>query len=99
MNDHYPLSEMPIKGRFELLESEKYEIAKSIINNIPMQIYKEGQNIIGQPDSGDWGGIYLEIKKNGIKRYWTIDMMKSNIPEYLHNLVDDITIAVARINN
>jgi len=54
--------------------------------------------IIGQPDAGDWGGLYIEYNKDAVRRYWLLDQMKSNVPEYLYDFIDKVNEKIALIN-
>ncbi len=54
--------------------------------------------MIGQPDAGDWGGIYVEYKFNSVRKFWLIDQKKSNIPAYLHEFVDKTNKKIELIN-
>jgi len=42
-----------------------------------MFLFFETAKVIGQPDAGDWGGLYVEIKCVGEPvQYWFIDQKK-----------------------
>ena len=94
-NDNYPSSSLnSYNGDWVELSSDKYELVKDLIEEVPQDIYEE-DDVIGQPDAGDWGGFYLEIKQDGQKENWLIDTMKDNIPEFLHDLNDAIEQAIS----
>ncbi len=39
--------------------------------------------IIGQPDAGDWGGYRIRVLGRGQDRVWFIDTMESNLPDWI----------------
>jgi len=94
-NDYYPFADNCYHGEYIMLEEEKFAKVKDLPTLIPHEIYNE-ENVIGEPDAGDWGGIFLETSINGEVRYWKIDMMKENLPEYLHEFVDTIKYCISQ---
>lgn len=97
-NDFYPNSSNKIEANFEKLESEKYLKCETLLNSIPENLWQEEDITIGIPDAGDWGGIYVEYHKNGKTKFWLIDQMKSNVPDYLHSFIDEINDKIILIN-
>lgn len=81
-----------------LLDNAAYAIAADLPDQMPDDLWNETETTIGQPDAGDWGGIYLEVKRDGQTRYWLIDHMDNNIPEYLHPFTVAIKETIAGIN-
>lgn len=81
-----------------LLDNAAYAIAAGLPNQMPDELWDETETTIGMPDAGDWGGIYVEVKRDGETRYWLIDHMDNNIPEYLHPFTDAIKEAIQEIN-
>lgn len=81
-----------------LLDNAAYTIAASLPDQMPDELWNETETTIGQPDAGDWGGIYVEVKRNGETRYWLIDHWDDHIPEYLHPFTDAIKAAITGIN-
>jgi hypothetical protein len=69
------------------LAQSSYETVKDVVA-FPENLLQEKESVLGCPDCGDWGGLYIEVISNGEKKYWFIDNMKTNIPAYLHNYVD-----------
>ncbi len=99
--DVYPTSETPYDGIYISLPKIKYELVKDIIDYFPEELYNETVNYIGQPDAGDWGGIYVEIKyvdaaaKSG---FWLLDQNSSNMPDVYNNFVTRINEKIILIN-
>jgi hypothetical protein len=87
ISDQYWLSGGNQPGNFTVLSEDKFEAVKDLMTQIPADLYAEA-SVIGIPDGGDWGGLYLEQKKDGETRKWSIDMMKSNVPEKYHAFID-----------
>ena len=84
----YPGSEAFYNGDYIELSNEKYKLTKDLIDFFPMDLLNEKSTVIGQPDAGDWGGLYIEYNFNGVHKFWLIDQMKSNVPEKYHNFID-----------
>lgn len=98
VNDSYPNALDFYSGNFMLeLPVQKYHLVSDLINYIPESLYNE-DTVIGNPDGGDWGGIYFEIKSNDKHRFWLLDQMKSNVPEAYHQFIDEINERIDYIN-
>ena len=88
--DVYPPSVGFYTGNYRLLSKQKYEDAKDIVDFFPKQLLDESSNVIGHPDAGDWGGLYVEYNIDGVRKYWLIDQMKSNVPARYHEFIDKV---------
>jgi hypothetical protein len=97
--DWYPGSVKPYDGIYKLLNQSLFEKVKDLKAKIPADLLIEEDVVIGQPDAGDWGGIYFEIADKGIRRFWLIDKNQSNLPGYLIPFVTEIEAKIYRINN
>ena len=64
---------------------------------VPSELTKENEVVIGMPDAGDWGGIYLEIMEGSEKRFWLIDKMEYNLPDYLKPFVAKVNDAIEAV--
>ncbi len=95
--DKYPNSSAAYNGNFNGLSNSKYNLVKDIVSKIPDSLYLETEHVIGQPDAGDWGGIYFEINKNDKQYYWLIDTQTRNLPKYLHSFSEEIMEAVSKL--
>lgn len=80
-NDTYPTSTNVYNAKWKVLDKVKYEEVKNLTDFFPEKLLQENKRIIGQPDAGDWGGIYIEIKTGDSHKLWLIDKMRSNVPE------------------
>jgi hypothetical protein len=96
--DIYPTSGQMYNGDFQQLDNSLFEKVKDLNQQIPSTLIDIDENVIGMPDAGDWGGIYVQINYNGGTRYWLIDKMQSNIPENLRPFVSEVESKIALIN-
>jgi hypothetical protein len=73
------------------LSDDKFDIAITLFNNFPTDLYDESGGTLGCPDCHDQGALYLQISSedDGLKD-WNIDQDKNAIPTYLHTYVDKI---------
>ena len=84
---------------FKELDNAKFEQVKDLANHIPSNLLNENESVFGCPDCADQGGLFIEISKNGVKKSWRIDQQKDNVPEYLHNFMDQVNEKIQLINN
>lgn len=99
--DVYPNGLTPYTGEFFALSDEKYQQVKDLLLDFPEELYTEQDTIIGMPDAGDWGGVYVEIKMknlNSLSGFWLLDQMESNMPQVYNDFVDRINEKIAIIN-
>ena len=99
VKDQYVSNESFYQGDFEPLSEEKYQQVKDLWNVIPSAIYEEDQVRFGCPDCADQGGIYLEIKTGTFHAFWILDQSKSEVPNYLHELMDVVNSKVDILSN
>lgn len=96
-NDLYPNGKQAYNGNYVLQNDLQYEKVKDLINNFPTKLLKEKNIIIGQPDAGDWGGRYIEVKRRGTRKFYLIDTKNENIPSYLHSFTDKVKASVEKL--
>jgi len=94
LQDNYPTYQEPYNAEFELLGDEKFNQVKGLIDTIPEELFSESSKIIGAPDTADEGGLYIEVMIDGRRLFWLVDMAKENVPEYLHEFMDEIIYAI-----
>jgi hypothetical protein len=97
VQDHYPDFQKPYDGNYVKLSEAKFQMVKDFESKIPKELFSETKTVIGQPDAGDWGGIYIEISKNGSRKFWYIDKMQSNLPNYLRSFVDTVSSDIEKL--
>jgi hypothetical protein len=95
--DEYPGYNQPYHCFFIKQPEAKYQLVKNINKSFPVLLLNETAKVIGMPDAGDWGGLYVEIRQKGEIRYWYIDKMKSNLPAYLHSFVDTLNASIQKL--
>ena len=76
----------------EDININELEVSMSLV---PSELYDEEAIVLGMPDAGDWGGIYVQTNRGGDIRFWLIDHMDENIPEYLHEFTASIKSSIA----
>jgi hypothetical protein len=57
--------------------------------------------VLGIPDGGDWGGIYVQIINKTDETHagvWLLDQNESNMPQVYNEFVDKINTKIALIN-
>jgi hypothetical protein len=86
--DNYPSNNNIYDGKFVELTRNKFLDTKNIINYFPQKLLTEKSTVIGTPDAGDWGGLYIEYNFGNIHKFWLVDQMKSNVPEEYHDFID-----------
>ncbi len=89
-NDRYPNSTGFYVGKWERLSNQKFNDTKDLIDDFPMDLLNETNTVIGQPDAGDWGGLYIEYNFNGIRKFWLLDQKKDNVPAEYHIFIDRV---------
>lgn len=85
--DNYPSATF-YAGKFVQLSSDKFNLTKDLLDHFPPKLLTEQDTVLGIPDAGDWGGYYVEYKKEGIHRMWLLDKMKDNVPADYHDFMD-----------
>jgi len=99
LSDQYPNANNAYEGDFALLDNSLFEKVKDMTPEVPPELLATNLVVIGQPDAGDWGGIYFEISSNGQRRFWIIDKLQVNLPEYLRPFVTGIETSIDLIEN
>ncbi len=95
-NDEYPSIEGNQYDWVEL-SSDKYILAEDLKAAFPADLKDESEIIIGMPDAGDWGGVFVGLLDGTDPEFWIIDNMKDNIPLYLYDFIVNIQNTVTEI--
>ena len=93
-SDNYPAYQHAYVGSFNALPGEKYQSVKHLLHYFPIQLLEEKQTILGDPDTRNEGGFYVEVKVNGQKHFWLIDQNLTTIPSYLHSFLEELKTAI-----
>lgn len=88
--DIYPVSTSFYDGNYKLLAQGQFNNVKDLLDFFPNDLLMESTTVIGQPDAGDWGGLYIEYNYNGTRKFWLLDKKKSNVPVKYHNFIDKV---------
>ncbi len=96
--DQYPGYTTFYEGDFLELSSSRFELAENLMDYFPLDLLNETDTVIGQPDAGDWGGLYIEYNYEGVHKYWLLDQMKSHVPEYLHGFIQKVNEVIIAVN-
>lgn len=88
--DIYPVSTSFYDGDYKLLTKDQFNDVKDLLDFFPNDLLMESTTVIGQPDAGDWGGLYIEYNLNGTRKFWLLDQMKSNVPVKYHSFIDKV---------
>ena len=95
--DIYPSFSEFYDGNYVKLSQQQFKEAKDLMNNFPRDLWKESDKVIGQPDAGDWGGLYIEFKHKGKRKFWLIDIKKSNVPTKYHEFIAEVVETIDNI--
>lgn len=95
--DQYPNTGTFYIGNYMQLSQQKYTAVKDLTNSFPTDLLNETNTVIGQPDAGDWGGLYVEYNADGIRKFWLLDQMKSNVPAKYHEFIDKVNEKIAQL--
>ncbi|TXE08431.1 hypothetical protein ES711_07955 [Gelidibacter salicanalis] len=94
-NDNYSLDNLS----FRELDHATFENVRSLISAVPQELLTDETSVFGCPDCADGGGLYIQLSQNGTLYTWNMDQIKENVPEYLHNFMDEVNASIALINN
>lgn len=95
--DQRPNSEDFYIGNYVQLSQQKFMDTKDLTTYFPTDLLNETNHVIGQPDAGDWGGLYVEYNFNGVRKFWLLDQMKSNVPTKYHSFIDKINEKIKQL--
>ncbi len=93
--DIYPNSQGFYDGAFTSLSTVKYNAVKDFGVFFPDSLLLESTIIIGLPDAGDWGGLYIEYNQGGVQQFWLLDQLKSNVPNKYHAFIDTVNSRIS----
>ncbi|WP_299393734.1 hypothetical protein [uncultured Gelidibacter sp.] len=85
--------------KFRELDEASFNQVKDLTTYMPQQLLEDDTTVFGCPDCADGGGLFIQLSKNGVVYKWTIDQVKENVPEYLHEFMDKVNEKIALINN
>lgn len=83
---------------FVPLPDSLFQKAKHLPGLFP-DAFLSASQVMGMPDAGDWGGVYLQRIKDGQRQWWAIDMMDNNLPDWAILYRNEILAAMKSIRN
>lgn len=95
-NDSYS-AEQPFD--FSEIGEDKHSQVVDFFDSFPDELWSSAETTYGCPDCADGGGLYIQYKLGDQNSAWRIDQDKSQIPEYLHDFVDEVNEKIGIINN
>lgn len=95
--DKYPNANDFYDGNYVQLSQQKFNDTKDLANSFPSDLLSETNTVIGQPDAGDWGGLYIEYNFNGVRKFWLLDQMKSNVPTKYYDYIDKVNEKITQL--
>ena len=78
----------PLRFKSDPLSTDKYNIAKQLIDDFPQYLKNNPNKTFGCPDCADQGGIHIEIKNNDKTQYWHIDTNINNQPAEIRDYIN-----------
>ena len=94
LDDYFAENQM-----FVRMSDDKFEQVKDLMDDFPNELLNDNESVFGCPDCADGGGLYIEYSKNGVVKSWRIDKRKADVPEYLHDFMDQVNNKISLINN
>lgn len=103
-SDQLPVFGEYYKGKFVGFKGANIIDTERLLLEFPNDLLNSKLNysIIGQPDAGDWGGIYVEYEDYKHHKQFLIDLNTNNIPKYLKSyvyLIDEKINEIGDVNN
>ena len=97
--DAYPSSTSFYNGKFTEIKGSEQIKTDELLSGFPESLFltPSNFNVIGTPDAGDWGGIYLQYRDNNKQIQWLVDKNTRNIPKQLVAYINDVNDKVDEI--
>lgn len=95
--DHYPNPTDFYDGDYVKLSQQQFDRTRDLTDYFPADLLNERDRVIGQPDAGDWGGLYIEYNYNGVRKFWLLDQAKRNIPTKYHGFIDKVNEKIKQL--
>ena len=88
--DTYPSYNSFYNGHYKALSQQQFDSTKDLINYFPPDLLQETTTVIGKPDEADGGGLYIEYNFDGVREFWLLDQVQSNVPDKYHSFIDKV---------
>lgn len=97
--DKYPDKTNFFNGDFEKMDKNVYNSLDLSKSDFPEELIQtESGNVFGCPDCADGGGLFIEYKVGKSHKFWIIDNMKYQVPEYLHPFMDKVRAEITKLS-
>ena len=83
---------------FVELDNNLFELVNDLADFFPVQLLNESDAVFGCPDCADGGGLFIQFSDNGVLKSWRIDQVQNNVPNYLHDFIDQVNARIVLIN-
>ena len=90
-------SEAEIAFKASPLPADKYDLAKSLADDVPAELLTATGEVFGSPDAHDQGGIVLEITQDGKPKRFYLDNNEAALPATLVPYAQRIKRVVAAL--
>lgn len=100
--DKYPdmYGEMPYEGEFTMRDQEDHGEVKGLPSALPEALFNEEETVLGMPDAADGGGLYVARRGAEGEMQWRyIDRSRRNVPNYLHDFMKELELAVEALQD
>lgn len=88
-------SEAEIAFKASPLPADKYDLAKSLADDVPAELLTAAQEVFGSPDAHDQGGIVLEITRDGKPKRFYLDNNEAALPATLVPYAQEVKRVIA----
>ena len=89
-NDTYPNATNFYVADFSVLPNSQFNEVDDLMDYFPDTLLTVQNTVIGQPDAGDWGGLYIEYNVGGNRQFWLLDQKLDNVPASLHPFIEEV---------
>ena len=79
------------------LAADKYDLAKSLAQNVPAELLKSTEEVFGSPDAHDQGGIVLEVSWEGATKRFYLDNNDDALPPSLVPYAQEVKRVIAAL--
>lgn len=95
--DRYPSATDFYEADYVRLSQPQFDDTRDLVDYFPFDLLNEANTVIGQPDAGDWGGLYIEYNYNGVRKFWLLDQAKRNVPTKYHSFIDKVNEKIKQL--
>jgi hypothetical protein len=82
------------EGQYVELSNELHEMARVLLEEVPIQLTENSNQVFGCPDCADQGGLHLRIRDGGTDRNFRFDLQNSENPEHLRSYLRKVNQVV-----